>query len=149
MPINKIALQEQLLEIINQKITKLEQLIDDTRTSNNDTKSSMGDKYETGREMLQQQINNLQIQLNELQQQQHNLLKNIKLSEKKVVSLGSYVKTSLSDFFVSVSLGEIKFEDKKLYVISDKSPIAQALLNHKTGDIVSFNKQNISILEIY
>ncbi|WP_300672839.1 hypothetical protein [Soonwooa sp.] len=148
MPINKAELQKQLLEILTQKIAKLEQLIDDTRTSNNDTKSSMGDKYETGREMLQQQINNLQVQLNELQQQ-FSLVKNLNIAEKKVVSLGSYVETSLSKFFIAVSLGEIKFETEKLYIISDKSPIAIALHNHKKGDIITFNNQKIEIKEIH
>ena len=41
----------ELLELVKQKflkkIQKLEQLIAETRASNNDTKSSMGDKYET------------------------------------------------------------------------------------------------------
>jgi predicted chitinase len=44
-------MKSELLEIIHQKISekiqKLEQLIAETRASNNDTKSSMGDKYET------------------------------------------------------------------------------------------------------
>ena len=51
-------MKSELLEIIHQKISekiqKLEQLIAETRASNNDTKSSMGDKYETSHEMLQQ-----------------------------------------------------------------------------------------------
>ena len=108
MSINKPELRQHLLEILTQKILKLEQLIEDTRASNNDTKSSMGDKYETSREMLQQQINNLQLQLNELKSQ-YNLVKNLNITDKKVVSLGSYVVTSLSKFFIAVSLGKIKF----------------------------------------
>ncbi|WP_312323086.1 hypothetical protein [Soonwooa sp.] len=147
MSINKPELRQHLLEILTQKILKLEQLIEDTRASNNDTKSSMGDKYETSREMLQQQINNLQLQLNELKSQ-HNLVKNLNITDKKVVSIGSYVVTSLSKFFIAVSLGEIKIENEKLYVISDKSPIALALQNHKKGDVISFNGQKISITEI-
>lgn len=147
MSINKPELRQHLLEILIQKILKLEQLIEDTRASNNDTKSSMGDKYETSREMLQQQINNLQLQLNELKSQ-HNLMKNLNITDKKVVSLGSYVETSLSKFFIAVSLGEINFENEKLYVISDKSPIVLALHNHKKDDVISFNGQKISITDI-
>ena len=44
---NKAELLE-LKQKISEKIQKLEQLIAETRASNNDTKkSSMGDKYET------------------------------------------------------------------------------------------------------
>ncbi len=73
---NKAELLELVKQKISEKIQKLEQLIAETRASNNDTKSSMGDKYETSREMLQQEINNLQLQLNE-QLKSQQILKNI------------------------------------------------------------------------
>lgn len=67
---DKILIINVVKHQLTEKITKLENLISETRASSNDTKSSMGDKYETGREMLQQEINNLQIQLNEILKQQ-------------------------------------------------------------------------------
>ena len=138
-------MKSELLEIIHQKISekiqKLEQLIAETRASNNDTKSSMGDKYETSREMLQQEINNLQIQLNEhLKSQQ--ILKNINPNPHKVVSLGSWVETNKGKFFIAISLGEITFSQEKIFVISAESPLAKAMNGKKTGE--SFVVNNLS-----
>lgn len=142
----------ELLEIINQKISekiqKLEQLIAETRASNNDTKSSMGDKYETSREMLQQEINNLQIQLNEhLKSQQ--ILKNIQPNPHKTVTLGSLVETEKGMFFVAISLGEITFNQEKIFVISAESPLAKALSGKKTGESFVVNNLQQTIKNIY
>ena len=138
-------IKPELLEIIHQKISekiqKLEQLIAETRASNNDTKSSMGDKYETSREMLQQEINNLQIQLNEhLKSQQ--ILKNINPNPHKIVTLGSLVETEKGKFFIAVSLGELSFNQEKIFVISAESPLAKAMNGKKTGE--SFVVNNLS-----
>ena len=138
-------MKSELLEIIHQKISekiqKLEQLIAETRASNNDTKSSMGDKYETSREMLQQEINHLQIQLNEhLKSQQ--ILKNINPNTHKIVTLGSLVETEKGMFFIAISLGELSFNQEKIFVISAESPLAKAMNGKKTGE--SFVVNNLS-----
>ena len=138
-------MKSELLEIIHQKISekiqKLEQLIAETRASNNDTKSSMGDKYETSREMLQQEINHLQIQLNEHLKSQK-ILKNINPNPHKIVTLGSLVETEKGIFFIAISLGEILFNQEKIFVISAESPLAKAMNGKKTGE--SFVVNNLS-----
>ena len=138
-------MKSELLEIIHQKISekiqKLEQLIAETRASNNDTKSSMGDKYETSREMLQQEINNLQIQLNEHLKSQK-ILKNINPNPHKIVTLGSLVETEKGMFFIAISLGELSFSQEKIFVISAESPLAKAMNGKKTGE--SFVVNNLS-----
>ena len=138
-------MKPELLEIINQKISekiqKLEQLIAETRASNNDTKSSMGDKYETSREMLQQEINNLQIQMNEHLKSQK-ILKNINPNPHKIVTLGSLVETEKGMFFIAISLGELSFNQEKIFVISAESPLAKAMNGKKTGE--SFVVNNLS-----
>ena len=144
-------MKSELLEIIHQKISekiqKLEQLIAETRASNNDTKSSMGDKYETSREMLQQEINNLQIQLNEhLKSQQ--ILKNINPNPHKVVTLGSLVETEKGMFFIAISLGELSFNQEKIFVISAESPLAKAMNGKKTGESFVVNNLSQTIINI-
>ena len=141
----------ELLEIIHQKISekiqKLEQLIAETRASNNDTKSSMGDKYETSREMLQQEINNLQLQLNEhLKSLQ--ILKNINPISHKIVGVGSWVETEKGRFFFFVFLGEITFNQEKIFVISAESPLAKVMNGKKVGEtfIVNNLSQTIKII---
>ena len=145
-------MKSELLEIIHQKISekiqKLEQLIAETRASNNDTKSSMGDKYETSREMLQQEINNLQIQLNEHLKSQK-ILKNINPNPHKVVSLGSWVETNKGKFFIAISLGEILFNQEKVFVISTESPLAKAMNGKKTGESFVVNNLTQIIKNIY
>ena len=145
-------MKSELLEIIHQKISekiqKLEQLIAETRASNNDTKSSMGDKYETSREMLQQEINNLQIQLNEhLKSQQ--ILKNINPNPHKIVTLGSLVETEKGKFFIAVSLGELSFNQEKIFVISAESPLAKAMNGKKVGETFIVNNSQQTIKNIW
>ena len=138
---NKAELLELVKQKLSEKIQKLEQLIAETRASNNDTKSSMGDKYETSREMLQQEINHLQIQLNEhLKSQQ--ILKNINPNPHKIVTLGSLVETEKGMFFIAISLGELSFNQEKIFVISAESPLAKAMNGKKTGE--SFVVNNLS-----
>lgn len=146
--IDKPSLLKSISLSLNEKIIALNALIDDTRASNNDTKSSMGDKYETGREMLQQQINHLQNQLNVALSQQNTLSK-INLTTKNNVSLGSFVVTENAQFFIATSIGEFKFEDQKIFVISDQSPIALAMMNKKINDVFDFNKKSQKIINLY
>lgn len=123
-------------------------LITETRASNNDTKSSMGDKYETSREMLQQEINHLQLQLNE-QLKSQQILKIIQTNPHKMVGLGSLVQTENGLFYISISLGELRFEDEKIYIISNESPIAKAMQGKKSGEIFIVNNLKQSIKNIW
>ena len=145
-------MKSELLEIIQQKVSekilKLEQLIAETRASNNGTKSYMGDKYETSREMLQQEINNLQIQLNEHLKSQK-ILKNINPNPHKVVSLGSWVETNKGKFFIAISLGEIFFNQEKVFVISTESPLAKAMSGKKVGETFIVNNLTQTIKNIW
>ncbi|ASW76288.1 hypothetical protein IQ37_14290 [Chryseobacterium piperi] len=129
--------KEEILSIIrikvSEKIKNFENLIDETRASNNDTKSSMGDKYETGREMLQQEINNLQRQLNESLSQQA-ILQKITSEDSSKVQNGALVKTDRGLFYVAVSIGEVVFENKKMMTVSAESPLVKAMFGKKKGE---------------
>ncbi len=144
---NKAELLELVKQKISEKIQKLEQLIAETRASNNDTKSSMGDKYETYREMLQQEINNLQLQLNE-QLKSQQILKNIQNISHKTVSLASLVETDKGKFFIAVS-GELSFNQEKIFIISAESPLAKAMNGKKEGDAFIVNNLTHFIKNIW
>lgn len=133
---------------LSEKIRQLEKLIAETRASNNDTKSSMGDKYETGREMLQQEINNLQVQLNEVLKQQ-DFLKTILPKTSDKAEKGAIVETEKGLFFISVSLGEIKNENKKIICISPESPLAKAMSGKQKNEVFSINNRNQKIENIW
>ena len=144
---DKTELIKSIQEKLSGKIQNFEKLIAETRASNNDTKSSMGDKYETGREMLQQEINNLQTQLNEVLKQQ-GFLKTILIKPSDKAEKGAIVKTEKGLFFISVSFGEITFENQKIICISPESPLAKAMNGKQKGDVFSLNNINQKILII-
>ncbi|HEY4538760.1 MAG TPA: hypothetical protein VIG94_01970 [Faecalibacter sp.] len=134
----KQELKNAIEQVIADKIKYLEHLIDDLRTSNTETKSSMGDKYETSREMMQQEITRIQNQLNEVLMQQESFLK-IGVKESQIIVDGSYIETSMGNFVIACSLGEIKFEDKKIFVLSNQTPLAQKLWGKCEGDKFEIN----------
>ena len=137
---------------LSEKIQTFEKLIAETRASNNDTKSSMGDKYETGREMLQQEINNLQVQLNEVLKQQDFLktsFDKLRMTKKfDKAEKGAIVKTEKGLFFISVSLGEINFDNQKIICISPESPLAKAMNGKQKGEVFSLNNMSQKIVDI-
>lgn len=134
--------KQEILNIVNAKITdkirSFENLIAETRASNNDTKSSMGDKYETSREMLQQEINNLQRQLNETLNQQA-VLQKITADPSEKVQNGALVKTNKGLFYISASLGEIISEKEKIMTVSAESPLVKMMYGKKTGESFTIN----------
>jgi len=145
---NKSALIDLIKIQLSDKIKNFENLIAETRAANNDTKSSMGDKYETSREMIQQEINRLHMQLHEVLKQQE-FLKTIVVKSFDKADKGAVVKTEKGVFFISVSLGEITFENQKLICISPESPLAIAMKGKRKDEIFSLNKMNQKIVEIY
>lgn len=132
---------------IQQKIQTFTSLIEETRASSNDTKSSMGDKYETGREMLQQEINNLQRHLNETLLQQNKISK-ISAEPCAKVQNGALVKTNKGLFYVSVSVGEIVLDGKKIMTVSEESPLVKAMFGMKVDEQFSINTIQQVIEEI-
>lgn len=133
---------------ITDKIQHFESLIAETRASNNDTKSSMGDKYETGREMLQQEINNLQRQLNEVLNQ-HAVVQKITADPSEKVQNGALVSTNKGLFYVSASVGEIIFENRKIMTVSAESPLVKAMFGKKMGERFTINNINQDIEHIW
>lgn len=144
--------KQEIINIIKGKLADksqyFENLITETRASNNDTKSSMGDKYETGREMLQQEINNLQRQLNEVLNQQA-VLQKITSDPSEKVQNGALVKTNKGLFYVSVSMGEIVFDNQKVMTVSAESPLVKAMFGKKMGEGFTINNISQSIENIW
>src|SRR5690606_33009780 len=61
------------------------------------------------------------------------------------VILGSVVKTSMNNFFISVSAGKIDIEDGSYFAISHHSPIGMLLLGKSKGDSIEFNGNKFTI----
>lgn len=113
-----------------------------------ETKSSAGDKYETSREMMNQEIGKLQQQVAGIHQQLGTL--SIIDADKKCkkVTLGAIVKTSMGNFFITISYGKLTHQGEDYLLISAIAPIAQQMINKKVGDKINRNGKDILIEEI-
>ncbi|TCK67885.1 hypothetical protein DFQ05_1668 [Winogradskyella wandonensis] len=130
------------LEVIKNKIADIQNSLQ------SETKSTAGDKHETGRAMLQLEREKAGQQLAELQKQQELLHKINPEQTHTKVALGSIVKTSSANYFIAVSIGEIKLNNELFFAISAATPIGQLLLSKQVGDSVQFRAQQFTIIEI-
>ncbi|MCB4798230.1 GreA/GreB family elongation factor [Neotamlana laminarinivorans] len=121
-------------------------VINDLKQSlQSETKSSAGDKHETGRAMLQLEREKAGHQLAEIEKTKQVLSKINPESFSKNVGLGSVVFTTKSNYFISISAGELKVESEIFYAISASTPIGQLLLGKSVGDKVAFRNITFEI----
>lgn len=145
----KEKLHKQCQDALNQRLEAIKSRISDIQNSlQSETKSTAGDKHETGRAMLQLEREKAGNQLAELQKQIGILHKiNPEMSYSKV-ALGSLVKTTVSNYFIGVSVGEITIENETFYAISLSTPIGQLLVSKGVGDDIQFRMQKFTITDI-
>ena len=145
----KEKLHKQCQDALNQHLEVIKSTISDIQNSlQSETKSTAGDKHETGRAMLQLEREKAGNQLAELQKQIGILHKiNPEMSYSKV-ALGSLVKTTVSNYFIGVSVGEITIENETFYAISLSTPIGQLLVSKGVGDDIQFRMQKFTITDI-
>lgn len=145
----KEELYKQCLEFLENKIKVLQSNISDLEAGLlSETKSSAGDKHETGRAMLQLEREKLGQQLIEIEKQQQVLNRiNPKLRHQKI-TLGSVVKTTQLNYFISISIGIIHFKNESYYAISSSTPIAKLILSKVKGDSVTFRENTFDILSV-
>ena len=117
-------------------------------SANGESKSSAGDKYETSRAMGQ-----LDRDMHARMYQQ--TLEERKLVERidgniifKKVALGAFLSTSVGDFFLSVSIGQVKINEKTVMIISPQSPIGALLMGKLAGDKFDFRGKEAEVLGI-
>jgi len=113
-----------------------------------ESKSSAGDKYETGRAMINLEFDKLLLQLEQYKSLKKTLAFAVQNQHSGRIGLGSLVKTSAANYFISIPAGEILVENEKFYAIGINSPIAQALLGKKEKYTFEFNGNTNKILLI-
>lgn len=113
-----------------------------------ETKSSAGDKHETGRAMIQLEMEKASLQLVSVNQMNETLDKIKFQLENNTAKLGSLVLTSIGNYFLSISAGEININNKTFFAVSISSPIGKVLLGTKQGNKILFNSNQIKILEV-
>ncbi|MER3319539.1 MAG: 3-oxoacyl-ACP synthase [Allomuricauda sp.] len=146
----KQALLDFCWSYVDERTARLKKQGDELRESlNSETKSSAGDKHETGRAMVQLEQEKLGQQLQELDATR-SILNKINIdSPSNKIRLGSLVKTSMADYFIAISAGAFKHDQRIVYCISANAPIAKLLVGKEKGENVVFNGKGQSILEVF
>ena len=142
----KNDLRKHILQMIDEKITKLDRFIEFTIEASQDIKKTP--KYDSIRTEVQEEIYQLDRQMAELKTMQLNMRRVVNSSSKKV-QLGSVVITNKARFYLSVSLGEFFFEGDRFYAISPESPIAKKMMGMSAGEEFVLNKIHQQIVEIF
>ncbi len=111
-------------------------------------KSTAGDKHETGRAMLQLEREKLGIQLKNAEETCAVLKKINTTSKHKKIALGSYVKTNVMSYYLSVSIGQFSIGEEVIFAISPQSPIGNLLLGKTINESLQFNRKTQTILDV-
>lgn len=146
----KQAILQLSLEKVNHRMKELEILLDQLHVSMEDeTKSSAGDKHETARAMVQLEQEKLSKQLHEFVQMR-GILTQINPTVKHLqVGMGSLVETSEGWYFLSVGLGQLLIDDKRVFALNPQAPIGLQLKGKKVGDEVVFGGRKMIVLSVY
>ena len=137
-----VAHVEERLQRLQQTIANLKEAL------TSETKSTAGDKHETGRAMVQLEREKSGIQLAEVQKLQQLLAKISLINHTSVVHLGSLVHTSKAIYFIAISIGQVKIEDKVVYAIAPNTPIGKLLIGKKINEEITFNDFTQKIIKI-
>lgn len=149
-----LAKKQQLLEVCmafqKQRIDSFRKAMEEAQqAANSEEKSTAGDKYDTSRAMNQNErdmnARHLQEALKDLETLQY--IKADVLS--KEVRLGSVVKTSKGNYFISISAGQLKLGNEIFFAVSTLAPLGQAMLHKKAGEDFSFREQSMKVLEVF
>jgi NADPH-dependent curcumin reductase CurA len=145
----KRDLYNQCQNALNERLQTIQLAISDIQNALlSETKSSAGDKHETGRAMLQLEREKAGYQLAEIYELKALLQKINPESTTQNAALGSIVYTTTANYFIALSLGELRVKSVPYYAISLATPIAQLLLSKRAGDTVHFRDRAIEIVKI-
>jgi len=145
----KKELYNQCFIILETRIKNSRNAISEIQESlTSETKSSAGDKHETGRAMLQLEREKVGQQLAEIQKTNEILNKIDTTRTSLNICLGSIVYTTKSNYFISISVGELIVSSIHFFAISLNTPIGKSLLGKKVNDTIIFGNETITIKKI-
>lgn len=144
---DKLALIVYMKELQDEKMRVAWAAMEAAQESANDQgKSSMGDKYETSRSMGQLDRNMHARQYEQIRQERL-ILERIGVSEvPERAAVGSLIQTTAGWFFISISLGAIRFGNENVLAISSASPVGVSLLGKSTGNSFRFLNKDHQII---
>ncbi|WP_035565614.1 hypothetical protein [Hymenobacter sp. IS2118] len=115
-------------------------------SSSSETKSSAGDKYETGREMANAERDRNAAHMQQAQQLQAELARLNPEAACDSVRLGALVATSMGQFYISISAGQLP--GSEVFAVSPAAPVAVALKGLRAGEQAVFNGKAVRVLAV-
>jgi len=146
---NKTALIAYMKDLLDERMQVAWEAMEAAQESANDQgKSSMGDKYETSRSMGQLDRNMHAKQYEQIRLEKTVLERIAANTGSSRGAVGSLIQTTAGWFFISVSLGILKFEDETVIAVSSSSPVGTSLLGKAEGENFRFQNKEQKILKI-
>ncbi|MDN3618267.1 MULTISPECIES: 3-oxoacyl-ACP synthase [Polaribacter] len=142
----KEALYKQCEAFVNKRLNTVTEIISSNQKAlQSETKSSAGDKHETGRAMLQLEMEKASQQLAGITQMKEILAKIDVSKTSNIAHLGTVIETTMANYFLSISAGQLTVDNVVYFAISVSSPIGKLLLGKKMEDAIVFNGNTIII----
>ncbi len=150
----KLAFKKKLLQscilILEKRIAVAHEAMQQAQeAANSEEKSSAGDKYETSRAMGQL---GRDMNAKQLEEAQRDLAFVNSLSPDRLndsAQPGSVVVCEEIIYFISLGLGTIEVQDKKVIMLSSNAPVAREIHGKKAGDSFEFRGSKTKILDVY
>ncbi len=146
----KKTLQKKCIAIIEERIAEFNKAMSNAQdAANNEEKSSAGDKYETSRAMNQLDKD---MYAKQLFANKSELAALMLIDCNKIylsAQAGCFIQCENYSFFIAAGLGKITYEKKNIFLLSPNAPLAKMLLKKKIGDFISFNNEEIKIINIF
>ncbi len=145
----KKRLLQECSRLLSNQIKAAKDAMDEAQESANDHQGAMEDKFESFRENCQIQRDMYARQLDELMTTQ-SILRRINATKlNHDVSLGAVVHTNLQNYFIGVSVGELKLEGESYFAISGMSPLFKAMAGKTAGESFTFRDKSYKVLQIF
>ncbi|WP_076666436.1 hypothetical protein [Pontibacter indicus] len=148
LELKKKLLQEST-KLLSTQIQAAKEAMDEAQESANEHHGAIEDKFESFREACQIQRDMYARQLDELITTMGVLKRVNSTKENKEVSFGAVVMTELQNYFIGVSLGEIKVDGESFYAISGLSPLYKAMEGKTSGESFVFRDKTYQVLQVF
>lgn len=152
MVTQELEVKRKLLQECNKLLSAQMQAAKDAmevaQESANEHQGAMEDKFESFREACQIQRDMYARQLDELMTTMGVLRRINATKVNNEVSPGAVVQTEFQNYFIGVSLGEIKLDGESYFAISGLSPLFKAMAGKTAGESFQFRDKEYKILQI-
>jgi transcription elongation GreA/GreB family factor len=149
---NKKEVYEALVKLIQERGAEMQVAWNELMESNKqEGKSSAGDKHETAAAQVHLELEKMGKQMQEHNRRSEEVerFNPSKISISQEVRVGSLVETNSGWFYIITSFGKLTTQSGDCYIISAASPIGQALIGKKVGQVFQWNGRKGEVVGIF